>query len=80
VKFAVTSLPANVTVQVVLDPVQFPVQPPNPKLVAGVAVSVTCETPLKVAEQVPGQLIPGGLLVTVPEPGPATLTVSCETP
>ena len=75
-KFAVTSLASNVTEQVELVPVQFPVHPPNPKLVAGVAVSVTCETPLKVAEHVPGQLIPGGLLVTVPLPGPARLTVS----
>jgi len=35
---------------------------------------------LNVAEQLGGQLIPGGLLVTVPLPGPPTLTVSCETP
>src|SRR5690348_2256776 len=55
-------------------------QPPNPKLVPGVAVKVTCGTFRNVAVHCPGQLIPGGLLMTVPLPAPAMLTVSWETP
>ena len=33
---------------------------------------------MKFAEHVPGQLIPAGELVTVPDPIPAELTVSCD--
>src|SRR5579871_3960032 len=71
------------TVQVLWVPHELmpdPVHPPKPKPAAGVAVSVTCGFPVKLAEQVPGQLIPAGLLVIVPVPAPATFTVSCETP
>ena len=38
-------------------------------------MSVTCAFWAKDAEQVDGQLIPAGLLVTVPDP--VTVTVSC---
>ncbi len=41
VKSAVTLLPSKERVHVELVPVQFPVHPPKPKLVAGVAVKVT---------------------------------------
>jgi len=65
-----------VRVQVVV-PVQSPPQPVNfvyPAAVAGVAVSVT-EVPLVyVALHVPGQLMPAGLLVTVPPPWGDTVT------
>lgn len=80
VKLAVTLLPSTETVQLAPDAVQ-PVHPPNPKLLlAGVAVRTTLGWPVKLAEQVPGQLIPAGLLVTVPLPAPSTVTVNCETP
>ena len=42
----------------------------------GVAVRVTFEPAEKLALHVPGQLIPVGLLVTVPVPVPAEVTVS----
>src|SRR5690348_8646010 len=80
---AVTSLPENDTVQVVWVPHEFmpvPVHPAKLEPGAGIAVSVTCGLPVKLAEQVPGQLIPAGELVIVPVPAPSTLTVSCETP
>jgi hypothetical protein len=68
------------TVQLGPDAVQ-PVHPPKPKLLfAGVALRITLGWPVKLAEQVPGQLIPGGELVTVPLPAPSTVTVSCDTP
>ena len=43
---------------------------------AAVSESVTCVPDGKLELQVPGQLIPGGALVTVPVPVPALLTVS----
>jgi hypothetical protein len=43
---------------------------------AGVAVRVTVVPVLRLAEQVLPQLMPAGLLVTVPLPVPALLTVS----
>jgi hypothetical protein len=80
VKVAVTLLPSSKTVQLLPAAVQ-PVQPPKPKLLfAGVAVSTTLGWPVKFAEQVPGQLMPAGELVTVPLPAPSTVTVSWETP
>jgi hypothetical protein len=42
----------------------------------GVGVSVTTVPVLKLAVQVPGQLIPVGMLVTVPLPVPARVAVS----
>lgn len=43
---------------------------------AAVAVSTTAVPLEKLAVQVPGQLIPAGLLVTVPVPEPALFTES----
>lgn len=64
------------TVQVVV-PVQAPLHPPNFAPLVGVAVRVT-EVPLEnMALQVLPQLIPAGLLVTVPVPLPERVTVSC---
>ncbi|HVN19410.1 MAG TPA: hypothetical protein VMU05_11570 [Dongiaceae bacterium] len=44
---------------------------------AEVAVNVTCVLAAKDAEQVPGQLMPAGLLTTVPWPPPDSITVIC---
>jgi hypothetical protein len=84
VKVAVTSLPPKDTVQVLLcfphELTPDPDHPPKPNPAAGVAVKVTCGLPVKFAEQVPGQLMPAGVLVMVPVPAPATFTVNWETP
>jgi hypothetical protein len=79
-KFAVTALAAdNVTLQVAAVPVQAPDQLPNELPVAGASLSVTVPG-AKLAEQVAvvavEQLIPAGVLVTVPVPPPAKVTVS----
>jgi hypothetical protein len=55
-------------------PVHAPLQPEKAPLVPGVSVSVTWLFCGKVAEHVVGQLIPAGVLVTVPVPVPATVT------
>jgi len=81
-------LRANIAVAVVLAvtvtlhvPVPLqppPVQPANVEPEAAVAVSVTMVPLLKFALHVPGQLIPVGLLVTVPVPVPGRVTVSAK--
>jgi hypothetical protein len=48
----------------------------NPDPAAGLSVNVTEAVLGKFAVHVPGQLIPAGLLVTVPLPDPVTETVS----
>ncbi|GIX32855.1 MAG: hypothetical protein KatS3mg125_0811 [Lysobacterales bacterium] len=53
-----------------------PLHPAKVEPESGVAVNVTVEPWLKLAEQVEPQLIPEGLLVTVPLPVPALFTVS----
>ena len=82
VNVAVTLLPLRDTVQLLPEMLlQLPVQPPKPKPeFVGVAVSVTLGAWGKEAVQVPGQLMPAGVLVTVPLPGPATFTVTWEAP
>jgi hypothetical protein len=76
-KVAVTCWPAlSVTVQVELEPLHAPDHPANDEFVAGVSVNVTRVPTPKLALHVVGQLIPGGLLDTVPAPVPASVTVS----
>ncbi len=63
-----------VTVQVPV-PVQAPLQPAKVEPLAAAALRVTEAPALNAAEQVAPQLMPVGLLVTVPLPLPALLTV-----
>jgi phage tail protein X len=72
--FAVTALAALTVKLQVPVPEHAPPHPPNIELTPGEAVSVTCVPWSKLAEHVVGQLMPAGLLVTVP--GPETVTVS----
>ena len=77
-KVAVTVFAAfMVTVQVVVVPVHAPVQPSKAEPAAGAAVNVTLAFWLKLAVQVVPQLMPAGLLVIVPAPVPALVTVNC---
>jgi len=57
-------------------PVQAPLQPAKVLFVPGASLSVTWVLCVKLAEHVVGQLIPVGLLVTVPVPFPASVTVT----
>jgi len=52
-----------------------PLQPPKVEPAAGAAVSVTAVPLVKLAAQVAPQVMPAGLLVTVPAPVPALETV-----
>jgi len=77
-KVAVTDCAAFIVTEHVPVPVQAPLQPVKAEPAAAVAVSVT--VPLNDAEQVVPQLIPAGLLVTVPEPLKVTVRGSVITP
>jgi len=57
-------------------PVQAPDHPAKVEPEKATAVSVTCDPVLKLALHVVPQLIPAGLLVTVPEPVPLACTLS----
>jgi hypothetical protein len=73
-KVAVQVRAVSTVIFPVLHPV--PLQPAKVEPVADVAVNVTSVPLLNEAEQVPPQLIPAGLLVTVPLPVPALLIAS----
>jgi hypothetical protein len=76
-KLAVTCwLALSVRLQVGLLPLQPPVHPAKDEFVPAVSVSVTWVPLAKLAPQVGAQLIPPGLLATVPVPVPASVTVS----
>src|SRR5437867_7204944 len=78
-KVAVTVVPAlSVTVQVPVPEQPPPLQPLNVDPAAGAAVKVTTVPLAYAAMQVAPQEMPAGLLVTVPIPGPALLTVSVK--
>jgi hypothetical protein len=63
-----------VTVQA-LRPLQAPLHPAKKDPVAALKVNFTFVPAANEAEHVGLQLIPAGVLVTVPEPVPATVTV-----
>src|SRR5688500_4846855 len=80
-KLAVTDVFAvMVTVQVPVPEQPAPLQLVNVDPEAAVAVSVTTVLILKELEQVEPQLMPAGLLVTVPLPVPVLLTVNVGDP
>lgn len=58
-------------------PLHAPPKPENWKPVAGVALSARVVPVWKLAVQEPGQLIPAGLLLTVPLPVVATVICAC---
>src|SRR2546428_10058808 len=79
VNVAVTVVAAlRVTVQVPGPEQPPPVQPLKVEPAAGAAVSVTAVPLAKLAAQVAPQVMPAGLLVTVPAPVPALETVSVK--
>ena len=67
----------RVTAQVAV-PLQAPDQPANVELAPGVAVSVIAVPLAKLAVHVVPQLIPAGLLVTVPAPVLCTVSWKLE--
>jgi len=69
-----------VTAQVAVPLQPPPLQPANVEPADGLAVSVTLLFAVKLALHVAPQLIPAGLLVTVPVPVPALDTVSVGSP
>jgi hypothetical protein len=73
---AVTAVLALTVMLHVLVPLQPPVQPANVEPAFGAALSVTTVPLWKLALQVDPQLMPAGLLLTVPLPVPAPLTVN----
>src|SRR5213592_1808343 len=79
VKVAVTMVAAlRVTVQAPGPEQPPPLQPLKVEPAAGAAVSVTAVPLVKLAAQVAPQVMPAGLLVTVPAPVPALETVSVK--
>src|SRR5436309_2657833 len=78
-KVAVTVVAAlRVTVQAPVPEQPPPLQPVKVEPAAGAAVSVTAVPLVKLAAQVAPQVIPAGLLVTVPVPVPALETVRAK--
>jgi hypothetical protein len=76
-KVAVTCwLALSVTVQIGLLPLHAPVQPTKDEPVVAVAVRVTGVPWLKVALQVCPQLMPAGVLTTLPLPVPPRVTAN----
>jgi phage tail protein X len=69
---AVAALTATLQVPV---PEHAPLHPANIELAAAEAVSVICVPCTKPAEHVVGQLMPVGLLVTLPDPETVTVSV-----
>jgi hypothetical protein len=73
-KVAVTEVAALTVTAHVPVPEQAPLQPAKEEPAAGEAVSVIAVPGVTDCEQVAPQLMPAGLLVTVPEPAPALVT------
>ena len=75
-KAALTVLSAfSVTTHVSVPPQPLPFHPPKLNGLVGVAMSVTWVPMAKLALQLDGQLMPLGLLLTVPVPVPEVVTV-----
>jgi hypothetical protein len=79
-KVAVTAFAAVIVTLQAAVPVQAPLQPANVEPEPAAGVRVTAVPVPKLTLQVPGQLMPLGLLVTFPAPVPATVTVSAKDP
>jgi hypothetical protein len=79
VNVAVTDRAASIVTVQFPVPVQAPDHPVKLELADGAAVNVTGVPKLKEAEQVAPQLIPAGLLVTVPPPFPVFATERANT-
>ena len=75
-KVAVTACAALTVMLQVPVPAQLPLQPVKAVTAAGAAVKVTAVPVGSDAEHVAPQLMPAGVLVTVPVPSPDLLTVS----
>ena len=75
VKVAVTDFAAVIDTIQVSVPVQAPLQPVNDEPTEGAAARVTLVLIAYASEQSTPQLIPGGVLETVPMPVPTLLTV-----
>ena len=75
-KVAVTESAAVTVMLQVAAPVHAPDQLAKVLFVPGVSLSVTGVFCGKFAEHVVGQLIPAGVLVTVPVPAPDSVTVT----
>jgi len=75
-KVAVTDCAALIVTVQLPVPVQAPLHPAKLEPVAALATKVTLVPLAKFVLHVPGQLMPGGVLETVPLPVPARATVS----
>jgi hypothetical protein len=75
-KVAVTDCAALIDTVQLPVPVQAPLHPAKAEPVAAVSAKVTLVPPAKFALQVPGHLMPVGVLATVPDPLPAIVTDS----
>jgi hypothetical protein len=73
---AVTEAAALIVTEQAPAPVHAPLQPAKVAPLPGVAINVTTVPLAKFAVHVVPQLMPDGLLVTVPLPVPASVTVN----
>jgi hypothetical protein len=75
-KVAVTARAALIVTTQSAVPAQAPPQPVKPEPAAALAVRVTAMPRVTDSEQAPLQLMPAGVLVTVPDPEPLLVTDS----
>ena len=75
---AVTAVAALTVTTHAPVPLQAPPQPAKTEPSAALCVNVTCVPLAKLAAQVSGQIIPAGVLFTVPLPVPASVTVNVK--